>query len=84
MVRIGVRPKNVRVSKERTSEDAFQLPVYVTVREAKNTVITFELTHTFFQGLVDNGQRMKIGDKVWVDIEQDGLYFFKKSVELTK
>jgi ABC-type sugar transport system ATPase subunit len=79
-----VRAKNVRVSREKASDNAFQLPVYVTVREAKSTVITFELTHNFFQGLVDNGQRMKVGDKVWVDIDQDGLYFFKKTVELTK
>ena len=56
----------------------------MTVREAKSTVITFELTHNFFQGLADNGERMKVGDKVWVDIDQDGLYFFRKTVELTK
>ncbi len=84
VVRMGVRPKHVRISMERPSEEAFQLPVYVTVREAKNTVITFELTHTLFQGFVGNGHRMKVGDKVWVDIDQDGLYFFKRSVELIK
>ncbi len=84
MVRMGVRPKNVHISREKRSEEAFQLPVYVTVREANTTVITFELTHTLFQGFVDNGSRMKVGDKVWVDIDQKGLYFFKRSVELIK
>jgi ABC-type sugar transport system ATPase subunit len=84
MVRIGVRPKNVRISMERSSDNAFELPVYVTVREAKSTVVTFELTHNFFLGLVDNDLRLKAGDKVWVEIDQNNLYFFKKSVELTK
>ena len=84
MVRIGVRAKHVKVFRDRPSENAFQLPVYVTVREAKSTVITFELKYNFFQGLADNGERMKVGDQVWVDIDQDGLYFFKKTVELTK
>jgi ABC-type sugar transport system ATPase subunit len=84
MVRIGIRPKNVRVSRDKSSDAAFQLPVYVSVREAKSTLVTFELTHTFFQGLASHGQRLKVGDKVWVDIDQSGLYFFKRSVELTK
>ncbi len=84
MVRIGVRPKNVRISMERLSDNAFELPVYVPVREAKSTVITFELANTFFLGLVEHGFRLKVGDKVWVEIDQDNLYFFKKSVELTK
>ena len=84
MVRIAVRPKNVKISTERLSDNAFELPVYVTVREAKNTVVTFELAHNFFLGLVEHGLRLKVGDKVWVEIDQNGLYFFKRSVELTK
>jgi len=84
MVRIGIRPKYIKVSPERSSEAAFQLPVYVVVRAAKSSMITFELTHCFFQAVADNSIHVKVGDKVWVEIDQDNLYFFKKSVELTK
>jgi len=84
MVRMGIRPNYLKVSSERLSEEAFQLPVYVVVREAKSSVITFELTHCFFQAVVVNSIHLKVGEKVWVEIDQDNLYFFKKSVELIK
>ncbi len=84
MVRIGIRPQHLRVSTERMSDASFQLPVYVVVREANSSMITFELTHCFFQAVVDNSVHLKVGEKVWVDIDQDSLFFFKKSVELTK
>jgi len=84
LVRIGIRPKNIRISSERLSDTSFQLPVYVVVREAKSSIVTFELTHNFFQAVVNNGVHLKVGEKVWVEIDQNNLYFFKKSVALTK
>jgi multiple sugar transport system ATP-binding protein len=84
MVRIGLRPKHMRISFERLSDESFQLPVYVCVREAKSTVITFELKNCFFQGMVDNNVRLGVGEKVWVDIDQNKLFVFRKSLELTK
>jgi len=84
LVRIGIRPKNIRISSERLSDASFQLPVYVVVREAKSSIVTFELIHNFFQAVVNNGVHLKVGEKVWVEIDQNNLYFFKKSVALTK
>ncbi len=84
LVRIGIRPKSIRISYERLSDASFQLPVYVVVREAKNSIVTFELTHNFFQAVVNNGVHLKVGEKVWVEVDQKNLYFFKKSVALTK
>ncbi len=84
LVRIGIRPRNIRISSERLSDASFQLPVYVVVREAKSSIVTFELTHNFFQAVVNNGVHLKVGEKVWVEIDQNNLYFFKKSVALTK
>jgi ABC-type sugar transport system ATPase subunit len=84
MVRIGVRPKHVRVSSQKLSDASFQLPVYVAVREAESSIITFELTHSFFQAKVDSSVHPKVGENVWVEIDKDNLYLFRKSIQLTK
>jgi len=84
MVRLGIRPQNVSVSNSKISEAAFQLPVYVMVREAESAMITFELSQTFFQVQVNTGEHYKDGDMVWAEIVQDHLFFFPKTVELKK
>jgi len=84
LVRLGVRPQNVAVSNNRISEAAFQLPVYVMVREAESAMITFELSQTFFLAQVNTGQHYNDGDMVWAEIDQDHLFFFPKTVELKK
>ena len=84
LVRIGVRPTNVSVTKEKTAGDSVQLPVYVSVREATSTIVTFEFPHCFFQGMAYNGAHARVGDMMWVTIDQDNLSFFTRSVELIK
>ena len=84
MVRLGIRPQNVSVSNSKISEAAFQLPVYVMVREAESAMITFELSQTFFQVQVNTDEHYNDGDMVWAEIVQDHLFFFPKTVELKK
>jgi ABC-type sugar transport system ATPase subunit len=84
MVRLGIRPQNVSISNSKISEAAFQLPVYVMVREAESAMITFELSQTFFQVQVNTSEHYKDGDMVWAEIVQDHLFFFPKTVELKK
>jgi ABC-type sugar transport system ATPase subunit len=84
MVRLGIRPQNVSISNSKISEAAFQLPVYVMVREAESAMITFELSQTFFQVQVNTGEHYNDGDMVWAEIVQDHLFFFPKTVELKK
>jgi len=84
VTRIGVRPPYVGISPEKLSDASFQLPVYASVREAKSTVVTFELTHSFFQALLGVSVHFKPGEMVWVEIDQSKLYFFNETVELTK
>lgn len=83
-VRIGIRPKNVLISPEKPSVSSFSLPVYAIVREAESSLITFELENTFFLVKVDSRVDYKVSENVWIDVDQDCLYFFRKSVELTK
>lgn len=84
MVRIGIRPQHVRISTQKMSAASFQLPVYVVVSEAEASLITFELPECFFQTKVEGRVRYKAGEALWVEIDQDKLYFFRRSVELTK
>ena len=84
MVRLGVRPMNVSLSTDKISEAAFQLPVYVMVREAESAMVTFELSQTFFQVQMNTGEHYNDGDRVWAEIDQNHLFFFKKTVELKK
>jgi ABC-type sugar transport system ATPase subunit len=83
-VRLGVRPQHVTVSSAKKSGAAFKLPVYVMVREGASAVITFELSHTFFQAKMDAGAPYNDGDIVWADIDQNNIFFFPKTVELKK
>ena len=84
MVRLGIRPQNVSVSNEKLSEAAFQLPVYVMVREGESAMITFELSQTFFQAQINTGIQFNDGDLVWTEIDQDHIFFFSKTIELKK
>ena len=86
MVRMGVRCEHIRLGRERISGCSFQLPVYAIVREAESSVVTFQLGDLFFYvrtrqdvGFADYG----VSEKIWLDFDQDNIYFFPKTIELT-
>jgi len=83
-VRIGVRPSHVKVSKEKESEESFQLPVYVTIKESRQGVVMFELDDSFFQANFDKSQHYDVKEKVYVNIDQSNLFFFDKTIALSK
>ncbi len=83
-VRIGVRPACVRVSREKTSEESFKLPVYVTIKEARQGVIMFELDNSFFQANFDKSQSYDVSENVYLNIDQNNLFFFDKTIALSK
>ena len=86
LVRMGVRCEHIRLGRERLSPCSFQLPVYAIVKEAESSVVTFQLADTFFYartrqetGFVDYG----VSEKIWLDFDQDNIYFFPKTIELS-
>lgn len=83
-VRIGVRPSHIKVSKEKESEDSFQLPVYITIKESRQGLIMFELDNSFFQAHFDKSQHYDVRENVYVTVDQTNLFFFKKSITLSK
>jgi len=84
--RLGIRCEHIRLSRQKQSDTAFALPVYAVVHEAESTVVTFELEHTFFyarvrqeSGFVD----YKVAENLWLDFDQDSMFFFPKTIELS-
>jgi len=83
-VRIGIRPAHVRISENKLSDSSFQLPVYVVEHEAESSLLTFELSNGFFQIKTDHRVSHKVAEKVWLELDQDHLLFFRKTMEITK
>jgi len=84
LVRIGVRPNHLKISKQKLSEASFEFPVYVVVHEDESSIITFELQDTFMRVKADSKTLYRDNEKVWINIDQDFLYFFRKSIDVNK
>jgi multiple sugar transport system ATP-binding protein len=83
MVRIGIRPQDIKISRERISDMAFDLPVYATIREGENSVITFELKDVFLLVRTDS-DHYKVGEKLWIQFDQQCMFFFRKTMDISK
>lgn len=84
MVRLGIRGNNVKMSKERMSDNSFQLPIYAVAVEADSIMVTFELRDVFFQVSTRQRKHYRSSDRVWLDFDQDSILFFKKTIEISK
>jgi ABC-type sugar transport system ATPase subunit len=83
-IRFGIRPSRIKVSKERTTEHSFKLPIYAIVRRPEGAVITFELDKCFFRASVKGPEQYRMSEKVWLDFDREHSFFFKKTVKISK
>jgi multiple sugar transport system ATP-binding protein len=86
-IRLGVRCEYIKVSDKKMSDNSFQLPVYAVVHEAESSVITFELENSFLHSRVNRGKgydTCRISEIVWLEMDQENIYFFEKTAELSK
>ncbi len=83
-VRMGIRSFHVTASRERTSKNAFEVPVYAIARTPEGTLITFELENVFLMVSIEGKVPFEMSEKVWLDFDQDHLLFFKKTIALSK
>jgi ABC-type sugar transport system ATPase subunit len=86
-VRVGIRCQHIRLGRKKISENSFQLPVYAIAHEAESSIVSFELKDTFLhvrtreeKGLCD----YCLSEMVWLDFDQDHMFFYNKSVDLSK
>lgn len=86
-VRLGIRSEYIKVSDQKISDNSFQLPVYAVAHEAESTVVTFELDNTFLHSRISRGkgyESCRSSEKVWLEFDQENVYFFEKNVEISK
>ena len=86
LTRLGIRCEYIKISREKISNQSFQLPIYAIVHEAESSLVTFQLKKdTFFYGRA----RQEVGfneyqtaDNVWLEFDQHNMFFFAKTLEL--
>ncbi len=84
--RLGIRCEHISLSRQRISEDSFQLPVYAIAHESESSVVTFELNDTFLYVRTrgENGASdYRLSETVWLDFDQSRMFLFPKTMELS-
>lgn len=87
VARLGIRCEYIRISREKASGEAVELPVYAVVNEAESSLVTFQLRQGglfYARSRREAGSTdYKVSDRVWVEFDQQNMLFFPKTVELT-
>ena len=87
VTRLGIRCEHIRLSREKISDRSVQLPVYAIVHETGSSVVTFELKGMFLYARTGEERSLCdycLSEKVWLDLDQDHLFFYPKPLEAPK
>jgi multiple sugar transport system ATP-binding protein len=84
MVRCGIRSSHITVSRDKISENSFQLPVYAIARSPQGPLCTFELNDSFLQANIDQGIHYDMSEKLWLEFDQNHMLFFEKTMDISK
>lgn len=85
VVRLGIRPEHIRLGEEKSSDNAFRLPVYAVIHESESSVVTFRLKdNTFLYVRTVGFCRYGRGEEVWLDFDPQWTFFYGKTVEVTR
>lgn len=82
--RLGIRANYVMASKHEIPNNTFPLTVYAIVRRPHSTILTFELEGGFFRAALKGTQHYEMSQKVWIEIDQKHIFFFSKTLEISK
>ncbi len=87
IIRLGIRCEHIKASRQKTSENSFQLPVYAITHEAESSIVTFQLKDSFLH--VKMGGESGFGDynlseMVWLDFDQNHMFFYHNTVDVSK
>ncbi|WP_369019039.1 ABC transporter ATP-binding protein [Thermatribacter velox] len=83
IARLGIRPEHIRLSAERTSDRAFQLPIYAIIHENESSIVTFNIKNVFLYVRTEGFCKFQESDRVWLEFDPQRIFFFKKGVKLT-
>lgn len=85
IVRLGIRPEHIRLSGEKSSENALRFPVYAVIHESESSVVTFRLKdNTFLYVRTVGFCKYSRGEEVWLDFDPQWVFFYGKTVEVAK
>ena len=87
LTRLGIRCEHIRLSRQRMSDNSFQLKVYAIAHEADSSIVTFELEDTFLHVRTkgENGPSdYKLSDKAWLDLDENNMFFYRTTVNVSK
>jgi multiple sugar transport system ATP-binding protein len=85
--RLGIRCQHIRLGRKKISDNSFQLPVYAIAHEAESSIVSFELRDTFLHVRTREEKDLCdycLSEMVWLDFDQDHMFFYDKSVDLSK
>ena len=84
---LGIRCEHIRLSRVKTSDSSFQLPVYAVAQEAASTVVSFALEGAFLYARAREeigSTSYGAGERIWLDFDRDNVLFFPPSAARTK
>ena len=84
VTRLGIRPEHIKLSREKISDNSFQLPIYAIVHEAESSVVTFELKDSFLYARTEGFCEYEQSEKIWLEFDQNHMFFYKKTVGISK
>ena len=85
--RMGIRVDDIRLSRQKISDNSIQLPVYAIAHEAESSIVTFELKESFLhvrargdKGICD----FRLSEMLWLEFDQSRMFFYHNTVDLSK
>ncbi len=85
--RLGIRCEHIKLGREKLSDDSIQFPVYAIAHEAESSIITFELANCFIHVRYRNESNlgdMALSEKLWLDLDQNRIFFYYSTVDVSK
>jgi len=82
IARLGIRPEHIKLSAEKTSDRAFQLPIYAIIHENESSIVTFNIKNVFLYVRTEGFCKFQESDRVWLEFDPQRIFFFKKGVKL--
>ncbi len=73
---LGIRPEDLRVSKDRLSETDFQTEVYVVEPLGANTVVDLKVGEGILKSSVQGAFSSPVGEKVWVGFSPNQIRLY--------
>jgi ABC-type sugar transport system ATPase subunit len=87
LARMGIRVEDIRLSRQKISDNSIQLPVYAIAHEAESSIVTFELKKSFLHVRTRSDKGVcdyNLSEKVWLEFDQSRMFFYHNTVDLSE